>query len=148
MVLFIFPLSLLDIFWQVFISTKMYKERHRLERMVKTTIKYLTPSSNLGRKLCVMLLLHPPMVSTLVYSIRFKFCSLSTQLEVPFDQYLRGYTSIMKPFYGNHVKVLDTVKCLDPLTENENQRHSDCRLCGGTEEITVQLAQGYIEGDI
>jgi len=52
----------------------------------------------------------------------------------------------MKPFYGNHVKVFDTVRCLDPLTEN--QRHSDCRLCGGIEEIIVQLVQGYIEGDI
>ena len=96
----------------------------------------------------MMLLLHLPMVSNLVYFIRFKFCSLSTQFEVTFDQYFRGYNTIMKPIDGSHVKVCDTVKCLDPLTENRNQCHSDCRLCGGIEEITVQLAQGYIEGDI
>ena len=44
------------------------------------------------------------MVSTLIYFIRFEFCSLSTQFEVTFDQYLREYTNIMKPFYGNHVE--------------------------------------------
>ena len=48
------------------------------------------------------------------------------------------------------VKVLDTGKCLDPFTQNEHKHYSDCRLCGGIiiEEITVQLAHSYIEGDI
>ena len=54
----------------------------------------------------------------------------------------------MKPFYGNYVKVLVTVKCLAQLTQNEYQHYSDCRLCRGIDEINVQLAQGYIEGDI
>ena len=103
MILFISAFSLLDIFWQVFILMRMYKERHRLERMVKTITEYHTPSSNLVRKLCVMLLLHPPMVSTLVYFIRFRFCSLSTQ----FDQLINWWKSCKGFWYSQVSRSID-----------------------------------------